>query len=95
MDRAVAKKNQRISLFYGKTELINLFILNYPCVPGDLDYFPVPDKNTAGIIIFHQVSLSVIKYLEDGKCGVGHLPDLTDGQRLHDGFDALFQSGAV
>ncbi len=59
--------------------------------PGDLDYFPVPDKNTAGIIIFHQVSLSVIKYLEDGKCGVGHLPDLTDGQRLHDGFDALFQ----
>ena len=60
MDRSVAHKNQGIALFYLETIFIDLLSLNLPNILRDLHPFPIPDKDTARIVIFHQIGVPIV-----------------------------------
>ena len=95
MDGAVAHQNQGISFFYPETVLVDLLVLNYTDILGNRNQFSGTDKDTARIVKFHQIGVSVMEYLQDTEGRICHLPHLADRERLHDRLHAFLQSRAV
>ena len=95
MDGSVTHQDQRIAPLNLKTVFVNLLSLHFPDILGDRHQFAVPDENAAWIIKLHQIGSTAVKHLKDTEGGVGYLPHLADGQRLHYRFHTLLQRSTV
>ena len=95
MDGAVAHENQGIAFFDLESVFIDFLALHDPYIFRNLHKLSVPDKNASGIIIFHQIRIPIMIYLQYAEGGISHLPDLTDGESLTDGIHTLLQGSPI
>ena len=95
MDGAVAHENQGIAFFDLEPVFIDFLALHDPYIFRNLHKLSVPDKYASGIIIFHQIRIPVVVYLQYTEGGISHLPDLTDGESLTDGIHTLLQGSPI
>ena len=67
---------------------LNLYsLISLPCMTRTffryLHKLSVPDEYASGIIIFHQIRITIMVYLQYAEGGIGYLPDLADREGSH------------